>query len=142
MKKEIYLETVGFTKEELDRIWKVAKDQDVCVDAVIREGVREYLENYHPNLRGWRIPESLFVTLVLPLRVHRKLEMWKSMKHKMSLDVDAHGINILDETALGERSKGRFVLLKVPGSWEKEKHAETGPTSPSESIPSPTEVKH
>ena len=140
LKKEIYLETVGFRKEEIARMSKIAKKQDTCVDAVIREAVLEYVQNVAPDLRGWRIPRSLFVTLVVPESVRKKLAMWQLLKHKMNLSVDERGLVILDETAMDERSKQRFTLLKVPGSWEKEKATETSPTSPSESIPSPTEV--
>jgi hypothetical protein len=132
LKKEIYLETVGFRKEEIHRIRKVAKDQGIDVKAIIREAALEYVENYKPNLKGWRIPKTLFVTLIIPESVRKKLELWQTLKHEMNVSVDERGLVILDETGMDEYSKQRFVLMKVPGSWEKEKAADA----------SPTEVKH
>jgi len=135
-KKEVYLETVGFRKEDIDRLSKVAKDQNTCVDAVIREGAREYAVNCDPDLKGWKIPHNLFVTLTVPEAVHKKLEYMQSLKHKIVVHVNRGGsVDLLDETGLDEHSKqDRFVLLKVPGAWEKEMKeaaAEKGPTEAS-----------
>ena len=127
-----FSETVDFTKKEAQGLAKLATDQNTCVEEVIRRAVFQYLYDCYPDLKGWRIPRSLFVTLAVPEVVHKKLKLWATLKHKMNVSVDEHGILILDETGLKEHSEGhRFVLLKVPGAWKKEMKeaaAETGPT--------------
>jgi hypothetical protein len=123
-----FSETLNFTKKEAQGLAKLATDQNTCVEEVIRRAVFQYLYNCYPDLKGWRIPRSLFVTLAVPEVVHKKLKLWTTLKHKLNVSVDEHGILILDGTALKEYSKqDRFVLLKVPASWEK-KAAEKGPT--------------
>lgn len=139
MKEKIHSGTVElasccyFTKQQMDGISRVTKILNVSTNDIVKEAVLEYLQNCYPDLRGWRIPRSLFVTLVVPKLVKNKLEHWRLLKHKMEASFDEHGILLLlDETGLREYNHGqRLTLLKVPASWEKE----TAATSPTEVSP-------